>query len=197
MLGGLGIIQSMEKINHFEKNRPVHLAVRDVHFEHAIELLAASRDERDHLLMDVGRYERILHMLRVAREHARFAARHKRRDEQFYDFIMMMSGNVKAVLSMLNLKYAVERMDGFLELDDHHTVALQSEEYEHRACGIVQCLLDTLDLAGRAYRDLKALNWDHFDESERSRYEKASAHYALLLEKQSEIPAYKRKVGLF
>jgi hypothetical protein len=187
----------MEQINHFEKNRPVHLAVRDVHFEHAIKLLADSRDADAHIPMNMQRYEKILHMLRTAREHARVAARNKRRDAQFCDFIMMMSGNVKAVLSMLNLKHAVERMDGFLELDDHHTMALQAEEYERRARDIVQCLLDTLDLAGRAYHNLKTLNWDHFNEMERSRYEKASAHYALLLEKELEIPKYKRKVGIY
>jgi hypothetical protein len=76
-------------------------------------------------------------------------------------------------------------------------MALQAEEYEQRARGIVRCLLDTLDLAGRAYRKLKQLNWDHFDEAERSRYEKAAAHYNLLLEKQVELPEYRRKVGLF
>ena len=187
----------MEQINHFEKNRPVHLAVRDVHFEHAIKLLADSRNADDHTPMNMKEYEKILYMLRTAREHARVAAQHKRRDAQFCDFIMMMSGNVKAVLSMLNLKLAVEQMDGFWELDDHHTMALQAEEYERRARDIVHCLLDTLDLAGRAYHNLKTLNWEHFNENERSRYEKASTHYALLLEKELEIPKYKRKVGIY
>ena len=187
----------MEAINHFEKNRPVHLAIRDVHFEQAMHLLASSRETEGKRSLDMQKYEQILFLLRNAREHGYYASQKNQRDRQFFEFITMMSGNVKAVLSMLNLKRAVANMDGFLEMGDHTSVALQAEEYEQRARGIVSCLLGTLDVANNAYKELKVTNQDSFNEEEKGRYKKAKKHYKSLLSKGVDLPAYRKRVGLF
>ena len=187
----------MEAINHFEKNRPVHLAIRDVHFEQAMRLLSSSRETEGKQQLDMQKYEQILFLLRKSREHGYYASQKNYRDRQFFEFITMMSGNVKAVLSMLNLKRAVANMEGFLEMGDHSAVALQSEEYEQRARGIVSCLLETLDVANHAYKDLKKNNQDSFSEEEKRRYKKAKKHYNSRLEKGIDLPEYRKRVGLF
>ena len=142
----------MKRINHFEKNRPVHLALRDVYFERASGLLRNPALLTAHEL-DVGGFEEILFLLRTAREHGSFAVRDEAKngkDGQFCKFINLLAGNVKSVLSMLNLKHSVQMEGGFffsfLEAN-HASVALQAEEYERRAQDIVRCVLNTLALA--------------------------------------------------
>lgn len=192
----------MKAIDHFEQNRPVHLALRDIYYEHAIRLLKDPRHMAAQALL-VGDYEEILFILRTAREHGRFAVRDNGKNEkdgQFCKFINMLAGNVKAVLSMLNLKHSVEANDSFffsfLEVN-HASVALQGEEYERRARDIIRCMLNTLEIASTAFDELKQANFEVFTDIERDRYDKAATHYKESIEKHPDLPQYKRRTELF
>jgi len=192
----------VKTINHFEQNRPVHLALRDTYYERAVELLKTPRHQPIHML-NAADYEEVLFMLRTAREHGRFAVRDhvkNEKDSQFFKFINMLAGNVKAVLSMLNLKHSVEAKDGFffsfLEVN-RASVLLQAEEYERRARDVICCLLNTLDLASEAYEGLKAANLNAFTVTERERYDKAAAHYSKLVNDTPKLPEYKKRTGIF
>lgn len=192
----------MKAVNHFEQNRPVHLALRNAYYERATSLLkdparVAARK------LDTNDYEEILFLLRTARDHCSFAARDggkNEKDLQFCKFINMLAGNVKAVLSMLNLKYSVEVKDGFfysfLEAN-HASVALQAEEYERRARDIIRCMLNTLELANAAFEGLKQANDEAFTDFERERYERAAAHHGELNKQHLDIPKYRKRTGLF
>ena len=189
----------MGTINHFKQNRPVHLALRDVYYEQASKLLA-SHNPRAVQPLDATEYEEILFMLRTARKHGCFAARDNEMDGQFCDFINMLAGNVKAILSMLNLKHSVEAKDGFFFafLDvNRASVALQAEEYERRARDIVCCLLNTLDIAEEAYAKLKQNDRDALGDAERIRYDKAADHHRELIGERPELPQYRKRTGLF
>ena len=168
---------------------------------------AAKQKDPRHMAMRsllVGDYEEILFVLRTAREHGRFAVRESNgrneKDGQFCKFINMLAGNVKAVLSMLNLKHSVEAEDGFffsfLEVN-HASVALQAEEYERRARDIIRCMLNTLELAHDAFEELTQENHDAFSEFERDRYDKAAAHNKELIEQRQSLPQYKKRTGRF
>lgn len=180
----------------------MHLALRDVYYERATRLLKASKpmQMQELLLPD---YEEMLFLLRTARDHGMFATRDgakNEKDGQFCKFINMLAGNVKAILSMLNLKRSVEAEDGFflsfLEVN-HASVALQAEEYERRARDIICCMHNTLNLASKVYEGLKEANLEAFNAAEKGRYNKASAHYAERMEKGLERPKYKKRAGIF
>jgi hypothetical protein len=192
----------VKTINHFEQNRPVHLALRDVYYDRAATLL---KDPR-HIAMQelvAADFEEILFLLRTARNHSFLAVRDNgknEKDDQFCKFINMLAGNMKSVLSMLSLKHTVEVEGGFffsfLEAN-HASVALQAEEHERRARDIICCVLNTLELASAAFEGLKKANYDAFSESECERYEKAAAHHRELIEQRLELPQYKKRSGVF
>jgi len=176
----------VKAINHFEQNRPVHLARRDVYFEMAVEQIAGRQELCAEILADD--YENILFMLRVARQHARFSIRESGKnemDEQFCYFINLLAGNVKAILSMLNLRNMVERSEGsffsFLGANEA-SVALQSEEYQRRANDIVRSIHNTVKLAEEPFQQLKVENALAATEEEQHRYEKARTHFTKLVE---------------
>lgn len=180
----------------------MHLALRDTFYERATQLLKASQHVGMQRL-DAADYEEILFLLRNARNHGHFAVRDggkNEKDEQFSRFINILAGNVKAVLSMLNLKRSVEAEDGFfssfLEVN-HASIALQAEEYERRAHDIVRSIHTTLDLAKEAYNELKDANRSAFSEFERERYDKAEAHYKTRVEQHPDLPQYKQGSKLF
>ena len=173
-------------INHFQQNRPVHLARRDVYFERAAELIhKQQKTYTPNVCMD--EYEEILFLLRVARQQAKFSIRESGKnesDEQFGHFINLLAGNVKAVLSMMNLKETVESSEGsffsFLGANQA-SVALQAEEYQRRANDIIRSLHNTLRLAEDPFSLLKVENSTACSEEERSRYSKAREHFTLLV----------------
>jgi len=174
-------------INHFELNRPVHLARRDISFEKAFALISRQQLNFGEG-MDVETYEEVLFLLRTARQHARFAIRNvgkSSHDEQFSLFINLLAGNIKAVLSMMNLKGMVEGAQGssfsFLGVNDA-SAGLQAEEYQRRANDIVRSLQNTLRLAEEPFEKLKTENRVSFSEEEALRYEKARGHFAQLEE---------------
>lgn len=176
----------MKAINHFQQNRPVHLARRDVYYERAAELIHQQQQTyTPHVSME--EYEEILFLLRVARQQAKFSIRESGKneaDEQFGDFINLLAGNVKAVLSMMNLKQTVESSEGsffsFLGANQA-SVALQAEEYQRRANDIIRALHNTLRLAEDPFDLLKEENLKAGSEEESSRYGKARKHFSHLV----------------
>ena len=184
----------MNPINHFELNRPVHLARRDACFERAAAMISA-RQQNLGAELKTEDYEEILLMLRTARQHARFSIRNVGRnenDEQFCLFINLLVGNVKAVLSMINLKGMVEKSQGssfsFLGVNQA-SAGLQAEEYQRRANDIVRAMLNTLQLARDPFDSLKLENRETASAEDNLRYEKALGHFRRLTE---ETPVVRR-----
>ena len=176
----------MRTINHFEQNRPVHLARRDVYFERAAELVQTG--ERGFVQeIQAEDYEEILFLLRVARQHARFSIREtgkNERDEQFGSFINLLAGNVKAVLSMLTLKGVVENPEGsFISFlgANQASVALQAEEYQRRANDVTRSINKTLRLAEEPFERLKEAYTSSAPGEDLTRYKQAREHFAALI----------------
>ena len=191
----------MNSINHFDQNRPVHLARRDVYFEKASELIA--EQGHSHIVeLNTDFYEEVLFMFRTARQHARFAVRtpgKNEHDEQFCLFINLMAGNVKAVLSMIKLQGMVEREGqssfGFLGVNQA-TAGIQAEEYQRRASDIVRSMQSTLKLAQEPFERLKKENRASAAVDDNIRYRKARKHFAMLISKKPlvrHIPSLMRK----
>lgn len=181
----------MNPINHFELNRPVHLARRDISFEQAVELISNQQPAFGGE-MDIEIFEEVLFLLRTARQHARFAIRDTGKnshDEQFSLFVNLLAGNVKAVLSMMNLKGMVAGAKGssfnFLGVNEA-SAGLQAEEYQRRANDIIRSMQNTLQLAEEPFEKLKTENRASFSEEETLRYEKARGHFEQL-EKQGAL----------
>jgi hypothetical protein len=189
-------------INHFELNRPVHLARRDVYFEKAVELISNQQPTHGETV-SIEVYEHVLYMLRIARQHAEFSIRREGlpgHDEQFRLFINLLAGNVKAVLSMMNLKGMVESSGGssfsFLGMNQA-SAGLQAEEYQRRANDIVRSIQNTLRLAQEPLENLKAENRETATDEENARYKRARKHYLQLVGKDpsvSRIPAIFRRI---
>lgn len=194
----------MKAIDHFEQNRPVHLARRDVYFERAAELISAQQQTFSSEIK-IGDYEEILFLLRVARQHARFSIRDTGKnedDEQFGRFINLLAGNVKAVLSMMNLKHTVESDDSFFSFlgTNQASVALQAEEYQRRANDIVRSIHNTLKLAEEPFEQLKVDNAAAASDNEQERYDKARGHFMHLVKKgrhRYDIAPSPRKIAHF
>lgn len=163
----------------------MHLARRDVYFEHAAEILRQQQTVGHEV--HVQAYEEALFLVRVSRQHATFAVREggdHATDEQFGRFINILAGNVKAVLSMLNLRDMVQNSTdsffGFLGANQA-SLALQAEEYQRRAYDIIRSLHNTLRLAEDPFELLKVANSDTSTAEERERYLKAREHFTLLI----------------
>ena len=159
----------------------MHLARRDVYFEQAEERIFAQQKAYIPEIR-IEEYEDILFLLRVARQHAYFSIRatgENEKDEQFARFINLLAGNVKAIISLLNLKRMVESADGsilsFLG-GNQASVALQAEEYQRRANDIVRSIHNTLRLAEEPFNQLKGENATALGKEEIARYEKAREH---------------------
>ena len=191
----------MNPINHFELNRPVHLARRDVYYGKAVELISCQQPLHGQAL-SIQDYEHILFMLRIARQHAEFSIRKEGiagHDEQFSLFINLLVGNVKAVLSMMNLKGMVENSQGssfsFLGVNQA-SAGWQAEEYQRRANDIILSIQNTLKLAQEPFENLKAENRETSTDEENARYNQAREHYLKLVGKEApagRIPAIFRR----
>lgn len=181
----------MDTINHFEQNRPVHLARRDVYYETAAALLC-SPFEKPMLHERIDHFEEVLFALRTARRHAKFAIRAdggSGKNHEFYQHIALMVGNVKAVLSMLNQKLSVENAEGFFFSFlgvNHASVVLQAEEYERRAKDIINCIHNTCELSKEPYEQLKASYKQSSTLHEQARYQTAREHFQQLVLREQE-----------
>lgn len=170
----------------------MHLARRDVYFERAASRIV-EQARQSYAEPMAAEYEEILFLLRTARQHARISIRNAGKnshDEQFSLFITLLAGNVKAVLSMLNLKGMVESSQGsaFSFLGENQASAgLQAEEYQRRANDIVRSIQKTLELAREPFETLKAENRGTASHEENERYEKARSHFLEELDRQKPI----------
>jgi hypothetical protein len=179
----------VKAINHFEQNRPVHLARRDVYFERAGELLTDQQRGASPEI-HIEDYEEILFLLRIARQHAGFSIRDDGKnedDELFFHFINLLVGNVKAVLSMMNLKQSVECSEGFFFSflgGNYASVALQAEEYLRRAKDIDSTIHNTLTLAEKPFLQLKEANAAAANKEDLARYNKAREHFSGLVREE-------------
>jgi tetratricopeptide (TPR) repeat protein len=181
------IFLDMDSSNHFEQNRPVHLAMRDVYYQRATEILIRA-EQTCAAGCRIKLYEEILQLLRTARRHARFAARtvhdKNQNDRDFYRYLDLLVGNVKAVLAMLNQKRSVEHAEGFFFSFlgvNHASVVLQAEDYERRANDIIRCIHKTLELALEPFTALRKSNREGSTDAEKGRYKKAYKHYSAVL----------------
>lgn len=193
----------MKAIHHFKQNRPVHLARRDAYFEEANKLIHA-RHEQGKSEINIADYEEIIFLLRVARLHAIYSIREtgkNENDEQFYRFIDLLAGNVKAILSMLNLKGMVESSENSIASflgENKASIALQAEEYQRRANDFSCSILNTLKLAQDPIDQLKKENANALSPDETQRYAKSFDHSALQIKEgkhRYKITASPRKVS--
>ncbi|HBO87368.1 MAG TPA: hypothetical protein DD620_01270 [Verrucomicrobia bacterium] len=188
----------MASINHFKQNHPVHLARRDAYFEAAVHALRKGAHPSSTVLEE-GCYTETLFLLRVARLHARFSVRSpdvSEADEQFAHFVDLLTGSVKAILSMLDLRKMILKEQSFSFLGSNQaTIGLQAEEYQRRAVELVRALLSTLALAEDSFESLKQKNTSSLDEGGRERYSRAQAHVAELMKREQHRYAIAPSLG--
>lgn len=159
----------------FTLNRPIHLARRDVHFEHASNQIntpiqkLTTQDRIRHV-------EQILHDLRRAEEHAFLAARSLEaspREHDFYRFLRLLQGNVASIRSMLSHHQELDGAESFLcqFLNvNRHEQLLPAMQYQRRSEDLLDGLWQLLQLAHMPYRQLKQTTLDSLSEEDRKRY---------------------------
>jgi hypothetical protein len=163
---------------HFDINRPIHLARRDVFFERAVELLYTP-------LQNLSTAERIAHaeivisLLKTAESHAFFGIQSSgtiAQETDFLRFLKLISDNVQSAHSMLQHQLHLEAEESFLCQFLSATpeqCVLPAMHYQRRAEDILQGLWNILQLAHTAYRNLQQVNIERMTEEERARYRKA------------------------
>jgi len=163
---------------HFDVNRPIHLARRDVFFERAVELLYTP-------LQNFTTAERIIHaevvvsLLKTAETHAFFAIQSSStiaQETDFLRFLKLISDNVQSAHAMLQHQLHLEAEESFLCQFLSATpeqCVLPAMHYQRRAEDILQGLWNVLQLAHTAYRALQQVNLERLKEEEQTRYHKA------------------------
>lgn len=163
---------------HFDINRPIHLARRDVFFERAVELLYTP-------LQNLTTAERIIHaeviisLLKTAESHAFFAIQSSgtvAQETDFLRFLKLISDNVQSAHAMMQHQLHLEAEESFLCQFLSATpeqCVLPAMHYQRRAEDILQGLWNILQLAHTAYRNLQQTNLDSLTEEEKGRYRKA------------------------
>ncbi|NCC51865.1 MAG: hypothetical protein EOM20_11690 [Spartobacteria bacterium] len=166
--------------SHFNLNRPVHLARRDIFFEMAVELLCAPFHEMS-TTNALHHIENVLAYLQTATRHGTFAARSplcSERERDFIHFLHLISQNVQSLHAMMLNQSHLGKEESFLCQflnTNHEESALPAMAYGRRAEDILQGLWHVLHLALAPYRTLQLENMENLNEGERSRYERASA----------------------
>jgi hypothetical protein len=171
-------IVSFVSKQHFDINRPIHLARRDVFFERAVEILYIpiqniSTADR------IKSAEVILSMLKTAEMHAFFAIQSSStvtQESDFLRFLRLISDNVKSAHAMMQHQLHLEAEESFLCQFLNATpeqCVLPAMHYQRRAEDILQGLWNVLQLAHSAYRSLQTANLQKLTEDERARYRKA------------------------
>jgi hypothetical protein len=163
---------------HFDANRPIHLARRDVFFERAVELLYTP-------IQNMTTGERIKHaevimgMLKTSETHAFFALQSSgtvSQEADFLRFLKLVSDNVQSAHAMLQHQLHLEAEESFLCQFLSATpeqCVLPAMHYQRRAEDILQGLWNVLQLAHNAYRTLQTNNLQKLADDEKARYRKA------------------------
>jgi hypothetical protein len=163
--------------NHFQANRPVHLARRDVFFERAMELLNIPMQGMD-LPARLAHMDLVLSLLKIAQNHAFFGSRTStfREEHDFLRFLKLISDNVQSLHSMMQQQSQLEGAESFLRQFLGTTAEqslLPAMQYQRRAEDILQGLWNLLQQAHGPYRALQKRNIDALDDEERGRYRMA------------------------
>ncbi len=163
---------------HFDVNRPIHLARRDVFFERAVELLYTPLQNMT-TANRIQHAEIILSMLKTAESHAFFALQSSStitQESDFLRFLKLISDNVQSAHAMLQHQLHLEAEESFLCQFLNATpeqCVLPAMHYQRRAEDILQGLWNVLQLAHNAYRSLQQANLQKLSASEQERYRKA------------------------
>jgi len=163
--------------SHFNLNRPIHLARRDVFFERAVEMLNMPLQELD-ILLRIKHAEMILSLLKTSESHAFFATRSSAslQEHDFLRFLKLIADNVQSIHAMMQQQSHLEGEEGFLCQFLGATAeqcALPAMHYQRRAEDILQGLWHVLQLAHAPYRSLQKANYETMNDGERERYKKA------------------------
>ena len=117
-------------------------------------------------------------------------------DEQFQRYIDLMTGNLKAVLSTLELRDLVVKNSSFEFLGKNYAAAeLYANEYQRRAKDILNSVMATLNLADETFGHLKKLNNQSLDDEEKSRYKKTHKHVERLMKNKKHRYALAPSLG--
>lgn len=179
---------------HFNLNRPIHLARRDVFFEKAVELLYMPFQEMD-APSRLGHVDRVLQLLNTSQHHAFFATRSTRattQERDFLHFLKLISHNVQSAHAMTQHQQHLEGEESFLcqfLSAKPEECVLPAMHYRRRADDILQGLWHLLRLAHKPYRELQQANLSSLDEDERARYRKAYQSYREDLSLDGRTPA--------
>ncbi len=162
---------------HFNLNRPIHLARRDVFFERAVELLNMPLQELD-IHLRIQHAEVVLSLLKTSESHAFFATRSNApaQEHDFLRFLKLIADNVQSIHAMMQQQSHLEGEEGFLCQFLGATAeqcALPAMHYQRRAEDILQGLWHVLQLAHAPYRALQKTNFEGMKDDERIRYKKA------------------------
>lgn len=163
---------------HFDVNRPIHLARRDVFFERAVELLYTPMQNMS-TADRIKHVEVVISMLKTAERHAFFAIQSSAtvtQESDFLRFLKLISDNVQSAHSMMQHQLHLEAEESFLCQFLSATpeqCVLPAMHYQRRAEDILQGLWNVLQLAHNAYRTLKQANLQKLSDEEQERYRKA------------------------
>jgi hypothetical protein len=167
---------------HAHLNRPVHLARRDVLFEHAVKLLGLPLTTQD-TATRLGNAEIILACLTKAREHASFALRSHHsleRETDFLHFLELVTDHVVSAHAMIQHQVHLEEEESFLCQFlgvDRQQSRFPAMHYQRRSEDIHHELWHLFGLAQQPYAALRQANIEAMNEEERSRYERAYKNF--------------------
>lgn len=163
---------------HAHLNRPVHLARRDVLFEHAVQLLGLPLTTQD-TATRLHNMEVIRACLNKARKHAFFAMRSHRsheREADFLHFLELVTDHVVSAHGMIQHQVHLEKEESFLcrfLKVDRQQSRFPAMHYQRRSEDVHHELWHLFGLAQPPYAALRKANVDAMTEEERSRYTKA------------------------
>lgn len=166
------------KRNHFDINRPVHLARRDIFFERAAELLYSPLQHLS-LRQRIRHVQVILGLLQTASRHAFYACQASgalARERDFLRFLDLLADSVQSVHVMLQHQLHLEGEESFLCQFLNATpeqCVLPALHYRRRAEDLLQGLWNVLQLAHGAYRQLQQQNREQLAPEDRERYQQA------------------------
>lgn len=163
-----------------QKNRPVHLARRDVYFERAVQLLYVPV-QMETLNGRLHHVEHVLDLLDHASDHAASAEGslvQNQREGDFLHFLQLIFENVRSVhamfLNQMHLDEEESFLYKFLAADPNNTPGnMPALDYSRRAEDILKGLWDILRQALAPYRTLQRSTLAAFTADDRSRYQSA------------------------
>ncbi|MEM7391881.1 MAG: hypothetical protein AAF492_05985 [Verrucomicrobiota bacterium] len=162
--------------SHFDANKPIHLARRDVHFERAVEILSmpVKNLETSARILHI---ERIVHALVTAERHASFVSKTPSataRSRDFQNFLKLILDSAQSIGAMMRHQTHFEEAESFL-CQFLNTTPEQSTlpalHYRRRADDLQEGTFHLLRLALSPFRELQSEDRQHMNDEERGRYD--------------------------